>query len=138
MTHAAAGDQDTLAELDNVDGVGPAVVRALTDFFQEPHNLDALDELAGEVEVLPVETVAAAGSALAGKTIVFTGTLQTMSRAEAKATAEAAGAKVTGSVSKNTDFVVIGVDAGSKAKKAAELGVRTLGEDEWRSLAGRA
>ena len=78
----------------------------------------------------------AADSELAGKTVVFTGTLETMTRPEAKARAEALGAKVTDSVSKKTDFVVVGADAGSKARKATELGVRTMTEQEWRGLAG--
>jgi DNA ligase (NAD+) len=79
----------------------------------------------------------ATDSPLAGKTVVFTGTLEHMTRAEAKATAETLGARVAGSVSGNTDFVVVGADAGSKAKRASELGVTTLSEAEWQELAGR-
>ena len=96
-----------------------------------------LDDLASlvEIEEAPAET---AGSPLAGKTLVFTGSLEHMSRAEAKATAEALGAKVAGSVSARTDYVVVGADAGSKARKATELGITTLSETEWRELAGRA
>ena len=81
-------------------------------------------------------SVQATGSELSGKTVVFTGTLETMTRPEAKARAEALGAKVTDSVSKKTDFVVVGADAGSKARKATEIGVRTVTEQEWRGLAG--
>ena len=77
-----------------------------------------------------------AGSEIAGKTLVFTGTLETMTRPEAKARAEALGAKVTDSVSKKTDLVIVGADAGSKARKAAELGVKTITEAEWRELSG--
>ena len=85
---------------------------------------------------MPVEAARGGDGALAGKVLVFTGTLETMSRPEAKARAEALGAKVTDSVSRKTDYVVLGADAGSKARKAAELGVRTLSEAEWRALAG--
>jgi hypothetical protein len=105
--------------------------------FKEAHNREVLDDLASlvEIEEAPAET---AGSPLAGKTLVFTGSLEHMSRAEAKATAEALGAKVAGSVSARTDYVVVGADAGSKARKATELGITTLSETEWRELAGRA
>ena len=95
-----------------------------------------LDELAGELTIEDAAAVQAAGQRLAGKTVVFTGTLETMTRPEAKARAEALGAKVTDSVSKKTDLVVVGADAGSKARKATELGVRTVTEQEWRGLAG--
>ncbi|OYV81324.1 MAG: hypothetical protein B7Z64_10920, partial [Acidiphilium sp. 21-68-69] len=100
----------------------------------EPHNRDLLDRL---VPMLTIEDeVAAEGGALAGKTIVFTGTLETLTRPEAKARAEALGAKVTESVSKKTDFVVVGAEAGSKAAKAASLGVTMLSETEFREIAG--
>jgi DNA ligase (NAD+) len=137
MAAAAAGDEAALAELDNIDGIGPAVARALVDFFAEAHNIQVLDALAGEVEVEPAAAPEGGGSPLAGKTIVFTGTLEHMTRAEAKATAEALGAKVAGSVSRSTDFVVVGAEAGTKARKAMELGVRTLSEDQWREMAGQ-
>jgi DNA ligase (NAD+) len=136
MEKALEGDEEARAELDNIDGIGPKVVEAIVEFFAEPHNRQVLDDLAGQVEVQDTAAPAAGASALAGKTMVFTGTLATMSRAEAKATAEAQGAKVAGSVSAKTDYVVVGADAGSKAKRAAELGVTTLSEDEWRKLAG--
>ena len=135
---AAAGDEEARAELDNIDGVGPKVAEAILEFFAEEHNRAALDELAAEVEVEAVAAPQGAASPLAGKTVVFTGTLETMTRAEAKATAEALGAKVAGSVSPRTDYVVVGADAGSKAKKAAELGVTTVSEAEWQQLLGRA
>ena len=138
MESAAKGDQAALAELDNIDGIGPAVAEAIAEFFRERHNLEALDDLCALIEVEPMATVTTGSSPLAGKTLVFTGTLETMSRAEAKATAEALGAKVAGSVSSKTDFVVVGADAGSKARKAAELGVATLNEAQWREFAGRA
>ncbi len=115
-------------------GVGQAIADELAAFFAEPRNVALLDELAG---LLTIEDAApAAAGALSGKVVVFTGTLETMTRPEAKARAEALGARVTDSVSKKTDLVVLGADAGSKAKRAAELGVATATEDEWRTLAG--
>jgi DNA ligase (NAD+) len=138
MVAAQEGGDDSRAELENIDGIGPKVAEAILEFFAETHNRDALEALAREVQVEDAVAPAAGSSALAGKTVVFTGTLATVSRAEAKATAEALGAKVAGSVSAKTDYVVVGADAGSKAKRAAELGVTTLSEDEWRELAGSA
>ena len=123
-------------ELGSIQGIGPAIAEELVEFFVEPRNLAALDDLASEVSPLPVEETSAADSAFAGKTMVFTGTLEKMTRDEAEALAERLGAKVTKSVSKKTDFVVVGADAGSKAAKAAELGVKTLTEAEWVELAG--
>ena len=138
MAAVADGDAQAHAELEAIDGVGPAVAEALIEFFKEAHNREVLDDLAALIEVEDAAADGDAGSPLAGKTVVFTGTLEHMTRAEAKATAEALGAKVAGSVSGNTDYVVVGADAGSKARKAAELGVSTLSEAEWRQLAGRA
>jgi DNA ligase (NAD+) len=137
MERAGQSDEDARAELESIDGIGPKVAEAIFEFFAEEHNRAALDDLARQVRV---EDAAgpARSSPLAGKTVVFTGTLDSMSRAEAKATAEALGAKVAGSVSAKTDYVVVGAEAGSKAKRAAELGVRTLSEAEWRELAGGA
>ena len=122
-------------ELGGILGIGPSIAAELTDFFAEERNLAVLDELA-EFITVEDEATAAAQTPLAGKTVVFTGTLQTMTRPEAKARAEALGAKVTDSVSRKTDLVVVGADAGSKARKAVELGIRTLSEAEWRDLAG--
>jgi DNA ligase (NAD+) len=136
MLAARIVGSDAREALGSILGIGPAIAEELVDFFAEPRNLETLDELAG---LLTIETPAAgagAQSAVAGRTVVFTGTLETMTRPEAKARAEALGAKVTESVSKKTDYVVVGADAGSKARKAAELGVRTLTEAEWRELAG--
>jgi DNA ligase (NAD+) len=124
-------------ELGSIQGIGPAIAQELVEFFAEPRNLKALDDLTQYVEPQPVEA-GASDSPFAGKTLVFTGTLETMTRPEAEAMAERLGAKVTKSVSKKTDFVVIGADAGSKAAKAAELGVRTLTEAEWREMANPA
>jgi DNA ligase (NAD+) len=136
MEAAAAGGEAAIAELDNIGGIGPAVAEAICEFFREAHNREVLDDLLAQIEVEPMPK-GATDSPLAGKTIVFTGTLEHMTRAEAKATAETLGARVAGSVSGNTDFVVVGADAGSKAKRATELGVTTLSEAEWHKLAGR-
>lgn len=123
-------------ELGSIQGIGPAIAEELMEFFAEPRNLAALDDLATEVSPLPVEETSAGDSPFAAKTMVFTGTLEQMTRDEAEALAERLGAKVTKSVSKKTDFVVVGADAGSKAAKAAELGVKILTETEWLELAG--
>ncbi len=123
------------AELRGIEQIGFAVADDIGDFFGEPHNLAVIDDLARELTIEPI-AAPKSGSALAGKTIVFTGTLNAMGRNEAKARAEALGATVGSSVSKKTDLVVIGADAGSKAKKAEELGIATLDEDQWLKLAG--
>ncbi len=133
----AASDpaSDARAELDAICGIGTTIAADLAAFFAEPHNRATLDDLTKYVTVTDAERVADIDSPLAGKTIVFTGTL-TMARPEAKARAESLGAKVGESVSKKTDYVVVGADAGSKAKKAAALGLTVLNEDEFRELAG--
>src|SRR5579862_2358491 len=134
----AAGDEesDTWRELNDIHGIGADMAADIVGFFGEKHNRTVLDALEDEVKVLDYEVAApVANSPLAGKTIVFTGTLTEMSRSEAKARAEALGAHVGGSVSSKTDLLVVGADAGSKAKKAAELGVKTLSEEEWLKLA---
>ena len=108
------------------------MVEDIARFFANPDNRAAVDDLLDEVQVQAVTApVISEDAKLAGKTVVFTGTLTRMSRAEAKAQAEALGAKVAGSVSKKTDLVVIGLDAGSKAKKAVELELETMNEDQW-------
>jgi DNA ligase (NAD+) len=123
-------------DLNAVDGVGPTLASSLVDYFHEPANRAAIDRLAAELEIEAVTAPAAGGSPLAGKTIVFTGTLERMTRAEAKARAEALGAKVAGSVSARTDYVVAGPGAGSKEKKARELGLTVLSEEDWLGMAG--
>jgi len=139
MTEAADPESPAHGDLLNIEGIGPDVAAEIVGFFAEPHNKEVLDDLARELTVEPARAPAAAqGSPIAGKTVVFTGTLEAMSRHEAKARAEAMGARVAGSVSKKTDFVVAGADAGSKARKAAELGVKVLSEDDWLALIGRA
>ena len=127
---------DERLELGSISGIGPTIAEELVDFFAEDRNVAALDELAAELTIEDAVQADAADSPIAGKIVVFTGTLETMTRPEAKARAETLGAKVTDSVSKKTDIVIVGADAGSKARKAAELGVRTLTEAEWRALVG--
>ncbi|RJF82756.1 NAD-dependent DNA ligase LigA, partial [Oleomonas cavernae] len=126
---------EAMAELLTVDGLGPIVVEAFDQFLAEPHNADTLRDLVGLLDVQPPEA-RAADSPVAGKTVVFTGTLERMTRDEAKARAESLGAKVSGSVSKKTDIVVAGPGAGSKLAKATEFGVQVMTEDEWLSLIG--
>jgi DNA ligase (NAD+) len=132
---AAARAPDAAASFD-IEGIGPVVAEAVVDFFAEPHNETAIDALLAEVEIGPMEAVAS-GHPLAGKTVVFTGSLERMSRDEAKALAERLGAKVSGSISAKTDLVVAGPGAGSKLTKARELGVETIEEDEWLRRSGR-
>jgi DNA ligase (NAD+) len=120
-------------ELAHIDGVGPAAAGHLVDFFAERHNRAALERLLKQVKVKP-EPKAATASKVAGLTIVFTGALEQMTRDEAKARAVALGAKVAGSVSKNTDLVVAGPGAGSKLAEAEKLGVRVIDEDAWLKL----
>lgn len=120
-------------ELLDIDGLGEAAVDAIGRFFDEEHNVEALERLLGEVEILPAERPAEQ-SPVSGKTVVFTGSLEKFTRDEAKARAQSLGAKVSGSVSKKTDFLVAGADAGSKLKKAQEAGVTVLTEDEWLAL----
>ena len=137
VVRAAEGGQESeaFAELTGIDGVGKAAAGALVDFEAEPHNRDMLAALLEEVQVAD-EKAAASDSPVAGKTIVFTGTLERVTRDEAKARASALGAKVSGSVSAKTDILVAGPGAGSKLKKAESLGVQTLTEDEWFELIG--
>jgi len=133
MTNAGTREGEAFDDLIGIDGIGPSVAADILEFFAEPHNVAVLDDLAGELTIAEVARPAAS-SPIGGKTVVFTGTLATMTRAEAKAKAESLGAKVTGSVSNKTDYVVAGADPGSKVKKAAALGVTVLSEDEWREL----
>lgn len=122
-------------ELENIDGIGPKVAAAISDFFKEAHNIDIVKRLAAEVRIADYENTSVE-SAVTGKTVVFTGTMVKMTRDAAKATAERLGAKVASSVSSKTDFVIAGDDAGSKLKKATELGVKVLSEEEWLELIG--
>ncbi|MBU6398279.1 MAG: NAD-dependent DNA ligase LigA, partial [Rhodospirillales bacterium] len=135
MLAARVTGSDARLELGSISGIGPAIAEDLVAFFAEGHNLATLEALEKVLTLRDEATVAASNSPLAGKVMVFTGTLS-MARPEAKARAEALGAKVTESVSKKTDFVVVGADAGSKAKKAAELGIAVLTEEQFRDMAG--
>jgi DNA ligase (NAD+) len=130
---ALAPESETWADLVAIDGMGEVATKALCEFFREPHNREILAALAAELIIEDAQAVAAS-SAVSGKTVVFTGTLTRITRSEAKARAESLGAKVAGSVSAKTDYVIAGADAGSKLKKARELGVSILNEDEWLAL----
>ena len=134
----AARRAKALAEAIDVAGIGPEVADALVDFFAEAHNVEAFDDLLAQ-KVAPAEMIhETVASEVSGKTVVFTGKLLTMSRDEAKAQAERLGAKAAGSVSRATDLVVAGADAGSKLKKATELGIRIATEEEWAAIVAAA
>ncbi|MBD2841609.1 NAD-dependent DNA ligase LigA [Erythrobacter rubeus] len=134
---ARAGDEEAAAELTSIDGIGPSVVEALGDFFHEPHNVAVWEDLLGQIDP-PRYEVETLDSPVAGKTVVFTGKLETMSRDEAKAQAERLGAKASGSVSAKTDLLVAGPGAGSKLKKAQELGIETVDEAGWAKIVAEA
>jgi DNA ligase (NAD+) len=126
-----------LAAIIETPGVGPEVAFALIDFFAEPHNQDAVADLLNQVA--PADLIhETRASEVSGKTVVFTGSLETLSRDEAKAQAEALGAKVAGSVSAKTDLLVAGPGAGSKLKKAADLGIRVVDEAGWAEIVTKA
>jgi DNA ligase (NAD+) len=131
---AAMKSKSAVQELDSIEDIGLTVAEAVKDFFDEPHNREALDHLLEQVTVTPVAAARAADSPVAGKTVVFTGSLEKMTRQEAKARAEALGAKVSGSVSSKTDLVVAGPGAGSKLAEAQKHGVEVLDEDAWLKL----
>jgi DNA ligase (NAD+) len=132
-----AGDGDAVAQFATIDGIGPSVIEALGDFFHEPHNCALWDDLLNEVDP-PAYVSTTRDTEWTGKTIVFTGKLETMSRDEAKAQAESLGARAAGSVSASTDLVVAGPGAGSKLKKATELGIRVIDEAEWAAVVATA
>lgn len=134
MAEAQDQESEAYAELLNIDGIGGKVADTLVAFFAEEHNRKVVSDLLDELKVATFEAPATDGSPVAGKTVVFTGTLEKMTRQEAKARAESLGAKVSGSVSAKTDILVAGPGAGSKLKKAIDLGVNTLSEDEWLEL----
>ncbi|MFZ5721183.1 MAG: NAD-dependent DNA ligase LigA [Pseudomonadota bacterium] len=133
MAKVAARDAEAVEDLDAMDQIGAAVIEAAAAFFAEDHNRAMVLDLKGQLDVQPAEQPKT-DTAVAGKTVVFTGALERMTRDEAKAQAERLGAKVSGSVSKKTDLVVAGPGAGSKLKSAAELGIQVLTEDEWLAL----
>ena len=126
-----AEPNDALADLLNIDQIGVSVANDLIGFFADDQNREIVADLEAELNIQAFQAPAASDSPVAGKIVVFTGTLTTMGRSEAKARAESLGAKVAGSVSKKTDYVVVGADAGSKADKAEALGVKILSEEEW-------
>ena len=135
MTAASSMEGDAWTELNAIDGIGEVVAEALVQFFGEPHNRDVVDELLKHVTVTALEA-RSTSSPVAGKTVVFTGALERMTREEAKAMAERLGAKVSGSVSKKTDLLVAGPGAGSKLKDAEKYGVEVIDEDAWFTRVG--
>ncbi len=136
MKAAAPLHGDAWNDLNAIDGIGEVVARSIVEFYKEPRNLAVLERLLEEVTPIDAAAPVDTGSPVAGKTVVFTGSLEKMTRDEAKARAESLGAKVAGSVSKKTDIVVAGPGAGSKLDKARELGIATMDEDEWLALIG--
>lgn len=131
----AKGDAEVRAEMDNLDQIGETVIDSLATYFGEEHNRQVVERLTKQIEILDAEKPAS-DSKIAGKTVVFTGALEKITREEAKAMAERLGAKVAGSVSKKTDYVVAGPGAGSKLAKAKEAGVAVLSEEDWFDLIG--
>ncbi|MBB2753460.1 UNVERIFIED_ORG: DNA ligase (NAD+) [Rhizobium aethiopicum] len=134
MQEAAPLSGDAWNDLNAIEGIGEVVARAMVEFYKEPRNVEVITRLLEEVTPQQAEQPVTSGSPVAGKTVVFTGSLEKFTRDEAKARAESLGAKVAGSVSKKTDIVVAGPGAGSKLDKARELGVQTMDEDEWLAL----
>ena len=134
MKEAAPLSGDAWNDLNAIEGIGEVVARAMVEFYKEPRNVEVITRLLEEVKPQQAEQPVTTGSPVAGKTVVFTGSLEKFTRDEAKARAESLGAKVAGSVSKKTDIVVAGPGAGSKLDKARELGVQTMDEDEWLAL----
>jgi DNA ligase (NAD+) len=136
MIEATTVGSEARLALGSILGIGEAIAEELVDFFGEKRNLAVLDDLVPLLTIKDESPASGGETPLSGKIVVFTGSMETMSRPEAKARAESLGARVTDTVSKKTDLVVVGADAGSKARRAAELGVKTLTEQEWRALAG--
>jgi DNA ligase (NAD+) len=137
MREASDPQSAAWADLLNIDGVGEVMAQSVVSTFANPVERAAIDRLVAELNIEDMAQIAASDSPVAGKIVVFTGTLTRMSRAEAKAQAEDVGAKVSGSVSAKTDLLVAGVAAGSKAAKAEKLGVEVIDEDAWLTLIGR-
>ena len=124
------------AHIVSIDGIGASMATDMVEFFQEPHNIEVIEKLLKQIAIEEFIDDSRNDSPISNKTVVFTGTLQKMTRSEAKAKALSLGAKVAGSVSKNTDYVIVGADAGSKAKTAQELGIKILSEEEFLSIIG--
>jgi DNA ligase (NAD+) len=138
MTGAEIENGPVWADLLSIDGVGAVLAASVVSAFHNPRERAAIDALVAQLDVQPLIMRAPVDSPVAGKVVVFTGTLTKMTRAEAKARAESLGAKVSGSVSAKTDLLVAGPGAGSKAKTAEALGVKILDEDGWLALIGSA
>jgi DNA ligase (NAD+) len=136
MKEASSLSGEAWNDLNAIEGIGEVMARAIVEFFKEPRNIEVISRLLEEVKPQAMEPVAATNSPVAGKTVVFTGSLEKFTRDEARARAEGLGAKVAGSVSKKTDYLVAGPGAGSKLDKARELGVTVMDEDEWLALIG--
>jgi DNA ligase (NAD+) len=136
MVAASVTGSQAIENLNNIDGIGPSVATDLIRFFNDSTNQALLDDFATQINIPDFIIEKNNSSRIYGKTIVFTGTLQTVTRGEAKARAEYFGAKVSSSVSKKTDFVIAGDGAGSKAKKATDLGLNVISESEWLELVG--
>ena len=136
MQDAVQIGSEARSDLGAILRIGPAIATELAEFFAEPRNVASLDALADQLTIIDAAAEAISDSPIAGKVVVFTGSLTTLTRPEAKALAERLGAKVTDSVTRKTDLVVLGADAGSKARKAAELNVRTLSEEAFREMIG--
>lgn len=134
MQAAQDNTNHSYADLTSIEDIGPAVAKDLITFFAQPHNLNVITDLKQNIDITPAHKPDTSHSPVAGKTVVFTGTLQTMGRDEAKATAANLGARVASAVSSKTDYVVAGEDAGSKLKKAHDLGITILSEQEWLDL----
>ena len=134
MTSASVTGSEALENLNNIDGIGPSVATDLIRFFNNTDNQLLLNDLVAQINITEFEMEQDSSSLIFGKTVVFTGTLETVTRGEAKARAEHLGAKVSSSVSKKTDFVIVGEGAGSKAKKATDLGLNLLSEAQWLEL----
>jgi DNA ligase (NAD+) len=136
MREAAPLSGEAWNDLNAIEGIGEIVARAIVEFYKEPRNIEVISRLLEQVRPQQAEQPVTSGSPVAGKTVVFTGSLEKFTRDEAKTRAESLGAKVAGSVSKKTDILVAGPGAGSKLDKARELGVQTMDEDEWLALIG--
>ena len=130
----AVPESETWEALLNIDGIGEVMAKSVIEPFQDLNQLNEINALVGQLVVLPFEQINTANSPVTGQTVVFIGTLEKMTRAEAKARAERLGAKVSGSVSPKTNILIAGSGAGSKIKKASEFGVRIMNEEDWISL----
>ena len=134
MKEACNPESSAYEDLINIDGIGQSMAQDIIEFFEESHNQDVLEDLKSQLSIIDFIPPTTSDSPVAGKIVVFTGTLHTMTRSEAKAKAENLGAKVSGSVSKKTDILIAGDSAGSKRKKAEELGVQIMNEEEWQAF----